>query len=207
MLSFAMVGHIISISLSFYLASTPFGSFQKIARETWGQCLLISDVAKLPKLITGLAEKDLEKLKLFEEIDRKIKQFSKLILDLTEEDERCKFILRKLSESKTKVKVLLDNTVTDKDVTLEDVKEGICTLRRMGRNVDICKYFPTLGVAQQTIKPGLVNSKDKSSVPLTGVAIFVKIVNFACEVELVQNYTNTLDQPIEAGMLNMYHNF
>ncbi len=62
--------------------------WKKIADETWGQFLRLQDAGKLPDIITGVAEADLNKQKTRIEVQAYIEKLSDTLKKLSEEEER-----------------------------------------------------------------------------------------------------------------------
>lgn len=172
----------------------------KIASETYGQHLKLSDAQKLPSIVTGVAESDLEKLVVQNTVAELIQNKQQDLMKCANEDDRVEMLLRTLRSKNQQVKELKEDfSFTTRGIRKSDVVEAIGALRRAQTIHDMEQLFPSIGMAATVKQGGLFTSKDKEPVPLKQIEVHAKIVDVACEVEIVQVYENSLSNPIEAG--------
>ena len=148
--------------------------WEKIASETFGQCFDLSDYSKLPALITGVADCDLDKQRIASEVLLEITGHRPELLSLKDERERLDALFATLARRglATRGKERADSSVADRPLCREDVIQAINTLRRLEAG-NIHEVFPDLGIEDEdpaaAMKAGLFDRKTNAPVPLKAV--------------------------------------
>ena len=138
----------------------PVSVFQKIAMETWGQFLPLSGATSLPSIITGVAEADLDKLRIKSEVEEGIKKYKQILkgkrntirnvisTGINSENDRVR-VLQELLSTHDKVTVRTVSAsfaVNTTSLTKTDVEQGITSLKRTSpAHSDVSEIFPSIG--------------------------------------------------------------
>lgn len=196
----------------------PIKEFHYIAKQTRGHFFHIKDCGKeLPGLITGVADRELEQIRVSRQVLRVMQEKSlcERLLALKNEDHRAAALFTELRQREVQVGSLNLQTgeLEGRDLSMVDLAGSIATLRRMnawdGRVSN--EMFPTWnGPLVGDRASGLfavpadfalsTDDDNEEMIPLTSVDVKVAIQQgSACEVTVVQTYVNTSRKNIDAS--------
>eukprot|EP01105_Mastigella_eilhardi_P026814 TRINITY_DN7916_c0_g1_i1.p1 TRINITY_DN7916_c0_g1~~TRINITY_DN7916_c0_g1_i1.p1 ORF type:complete len:1257 (-),score=266.49 TRINITY_DN7916_c0_g1_i1:1194-4448(-) len=176
--------------------------WEKIAKETYGQVYDLSDNSLLPKLVTTLAECDLDKQRVSEAVQQQVTAKQAQLAAIPDEGDRVSALLSLCELDSAdgftiKRKESAHSAVKKTQITRDDVEQAIASLR-CAKVTSVLSLFPKVGVLTPADKGGLFDKKTQAAVPLQSVEASFEIVGFAAKIELTQQFTNKNAFPIEA---------
>ncbi|KAH3762186.1 von Willebrand factor type A domain protein [Pelomyxa schiedti] len=175
--------------------------WEKIATETWGKLFHLSNVCALPELITGVAECDLDRLRVKAAVMQLLQESLSTLQKMNDEEEKINHLCERMLERRETVlfKETASSTAVPKSISKLDIEQAISSLKKsLDPTLDVSALFPRTGALPYCDKGGLYSTKTQTPVPLTDVQVNATIIGFCCEVEIVQKYVNISSSPLEA---------
>jgi hypothetical protein len=178
-----------------------------VAKQTRGQFFSASEsVKELPALITGLADRELEQMRVSRQVLRIMQEkgVSESLLQIKNEDNRAAALYTELTMRDVQTGVVNPATgeLEGQTIGMMDFAGAIATLRRMnawdGRIANV--LFPTWKGPFNRVAGLFAKSDNKEViVPLTAVDVQVDVQQGSvCEVTVVQTFENTTKDIMDA---------
>jgi Mg-chelatase subunit ChlD len=182
--------------------------FQWMSKHTGGQFFPLRECKKLPGIITGVASRELDMIRVERQVLSTIREMSSLLSKIQKEEDRASALFTELILRNVQLRFVNEKDAAlleSRDITLDDL--GMVLQRLRHRNAWHAteplkaekSLFPSwTGVASPATLSGLFatlslkDGKEQQRIPLTGVQVSVQIQHGAtCCVTVVQSYVNS----------------
>eukprot|EP00027_Filamoeba_sp_ATCC50430_P010934 CAMPEP_0168546528 /NCGR_PEP_ID=MMETSP0413-20121227/3547_1 /TAXON_ID=136452 /ORGANISM="Filamoeba nolandi, Strain NC-AS-23-1" /LENGTH=1128 /DNA_ID=CAMNT_0008576713 /DNA_START=165 /DNA_END=3551 /DNA_ORIENTATION=+ len=176
-------------------------AWDKIAKDTFGQCVMLKNVTGLASVITGVAQVDFDKFRFANQVNAKIKQFQQELSQLPDEARRIQYLAFKLQKETLK-EVNVNLKVNVRKTRRSDIEQAIAIIAKQFANSQISQLFPEKSNAVTKTEGGLFSSimddsGNKLIVPLQSVEVSVDVKRGCARVEISQTYCNDTKDAIE----------